>query len=93
MANCAPSLICYARDKNRKIILSHSERGSEFEISLLIAILPTALIPVLAKAEMGDWVVSVRAMSVNPNEDSNLGNIVNKNLAPLAMKVYLNEVK
>lgn len=53
------------------------------KISLLIALLPTALIPVLAQAEMGDWVVRARVVSVSPNEDSNLGNTVNQNVAPV----------
>ena len=53
------------------------------KISLLISILPIALTPVFAQAEMGDWVVRARVVSVNPNEDSNLGNTVNKNVAPV----------
>lgn len=39
--------------------------------------------PVLAYAEAGDWVVRLRAVNVSPNEDSDLGKTVNKNVAPV----------
>jgi len=39
--------------------------------------------PMLAQAEAGDWVVRVRAVNVSPNEDSDLGQTVNKNIAPV----------
>lgn len=49
--------------------------------SLLVLALATAFAPVLAHAETGDWVVRGRVVSVSPNEDSNLGKTVNKNVA------------
>jgi len=39
--------------------------------------------PMLAHAEAGDWVVRVRAVNVSPNEDSDLGKTLNKNIAPV----------
>ncbi|MFV1921613.1 MAG: OmpW/AlkL family protein, partial [Methylotenera sp.] len=36
--------------------------------------------PIFAHAEAGDWVVRIRAVSVNPNVDSDLGKITNKNV-------------
>ena len=49
--------------------------------SLLVLALAAAFAPVLAHAEAGDWVVRLRAADVSPNEDSNLGKTVNKNVA------------
>ncbi len=48
--------------------------------SLLVLAIAAAFAPVLAQAEAGDWVVRARAVSVSPNEDSDLGKYVNKNL-------------
>lgn len=45
--------------------------------SLLVLALAAAFSPMLAQAEAGDWVVRVRAVSVTPNEDSDLGKYVN----------------
>ncbi len=42
-----------------------------------------ALNPMMAYAEAGDWVVRLRAVNVSPNEDSDLGKTVNKNVAPV----------
>lgn len=53
--------------------------------SLLVLTLAGALAPVLAQAEAGDWVVRARAVSVSPNEDSDLGKTVNKNVLAGAM--------
>lgn len=39
--------------------------------------------PMFAHAEAGDWVVRIRAVNVSPNEDSDLGKTVNKNVAPV----------
>ena len=36
--------------------------------------------PMFAHAEAGDWVVRIRAVNVSPNEDSDLGKTVNKNV-------------
>ena len=51
--------------------------------SLLVLALAAAFAPVLAQAEAGDWVVRARIVDVSPNEDSNLGKTVNKNVAPV----------
>lgn len=51
-------------------------------ISFLIA---TALSPLVARAEVGDWVVRLRAVNVSPNEDSKLGKTVNNLLGAPAM--------
>lgn len=51
-------------------------------ISFLIA---TALSPLVAHAEAGDWVVRLRAVNVSPNEDSRLGKTVNNLLGAPAM--------
>ena len=51
--------------------------------TLLVLALATAFAPVLAQAEAGDWVVRVRAAHVSPNEDSELGKTVNRNIAPV----------
>lgn len=45
--------------------------------------LTAGITPMLAKAEAGDWVVRARAVNVSPNEDSRLGQTVNKNVAPV----------
>jgi outer membrane protein len=52
--------------------------------SLLVLALAAAFAPVLAQAEAGDFVVRVRAVNVNPNDDSELGKTVNS-LIPGAM--------
>ena len=51
--------------------------------TLLILALASAFAPALANAEAGDWVVRGRVVSVTPNEDSDLGKTVNKNVAPV----------
>jgi len=51
--------------------------------SLLVLALAAAFAPTLAQAEAGDWVVRARAANINPNEDSDLGKTVNKNVAPV----------
>ena len=51
--------------------------------SLLILAVAGAFTPVLVQAEAGDWVVRARLVEVSPNEDSNLGKTVNKNVAPV----------
>lgn len=51
--------------------------------SLLVLALAAAFAPVLAQAEAGEWVVRARIVDVSPNEDSNLGKTVNKNVAPV----------
>lgn len=48
--------------------------------SLLVLAIAAAFAPVLAQAEAGDWVVRARAVSVSPDESSDLGKTVNKNL-------------
>jgi len=45
--------------------------------------LAAAFAPMLAQAEAGDWVVRARAANINPNEDSDLGKTVNRNVAPV----------
>lgn len=52
--------------------------------SFLVLALVAAFAPVLAQAEAGDFVVRVRAVNVNPNDDSELGKTVNS-LIPGAM--------
>lgn len=49
--------------------------------TLLAVMLAAAFAPSVAMAEAGDWVVRARAVSVSPNEDSELGKYVNKNVA------------
>jgi outer membrane protein len=46
--------------------------------TLLSALIASALLPMFAHAEAGDWVVRLRAVNVSPNEDSDLGKTVNK---------------
>lgn len=49
-------------------------------VSLILSSLFAAL---PAHAEQGDWVVRLRATNVSPNEQSDLGKYVNKNVAPV----------
>jgi len=49
--------------------------------SLVVLALAAMFSPMVAQAEAGDWVVRVRAVSVNPDEDSKLGQKVNQNVA------------
>lgn len=51
-------------------------------ILLGLAVLAT-INPMAAYAEAGDWVVRVRAVNVSPNEDSDLGETLNNNIAPV----------
>jgi outer membrane protein len=51
--------------------------------SVMFLALTAGVAPMLAKAEAGDWVVRARAVNVSPNEDSRLGQTVNKNVAPV----------
>ena len=53
--------------------------------SLLVLALAAAFVPTLAQAEAGDWVVRARVVNINPDESSDLGKTVNKNVAPSAM--------
>lgn len=48
---------------------------------LALALATTMGAPMFAHAEAGDWVVRIRAVNVSPNEDSDLGKTVNKNVA------------
>jgi outer membrane protein len=48
--------------------------------TLISALIASSLLPMLAHAEAGDWVVRLRAVNVSPNEDSKLGKTVNKNV-------------
>lgn len=50
---------------------------------LALSIAAALASPMLAHAEAGDWVVRVRAVNVSPNEDSDLGKTVNRNIAPV----------
>jgi len=47
---------------------------------LLLLALASAFAPALANAEAGDWVLRGRVVSVSPNESSDLGKTVNKNV-------------
>lgn len=49
--------------------------------SLLVLALAAAFTPMLAQAEAGDWVVRARVVNINPDESSDLGKTVNKNVA------------
>ncbi len=51
--------------------------------SLLVLALAAAFVPTLAQAEAGDWVVRARVVNINPDESSDLGKTVNKNVAPV----------
>lgn len=53
--------------------------------TLISALIASSLLPMLAHAEAGDWVVRLRAVNISPNEDSKLGKLVNQNVAPGAM--------
>ena len=48
---------------------------------LAVSVLAALATPMLAQAEAGDWGFRVRAVNVRPNEDSNLGKMVNQNIA------------
>lgn len=50
---------------------------------LALSIAAIVAAPMFAHAEAGDWVVRLRAVNVSPNEDSDLGKTVNKNVAPV----------
>lgn len=51
--------------------------------SLVVLALAALFSPMVAQAEAGDWVVRARAVNISPNEDSELGKTVNKNVAPV----------
>jgi outer membrane protein len=51
---------------------------------LLAVLMAAAFAPSMAMAEQGDWVVRLRAVDIQPNEDSKLGKYVNE-IAPGAM--------
>ena len=51
--------------------------------TVTVTLLIVMLTPSMAMAEAGDWVVRVRAAHISPNEDSELGKTVNKNIAPV----------
>jgi outer membrane protein len=53
--------------------------------TLIAMMLASAFTPSMAAAEAGDWVVRARAVSVSPNESSDLGKTVNRNVAAGAM--------
>ena len=48
---------------------------------VLAALVAAAFAPSFAMAEAGDFVVRVRAVNINPDEDSKLGSTVNTNVA------------
>ena len=50
---------------------------------LALALATTMAAPMFAHDEAGDWVVRLRAVSVNPNVDSDLGKTLNKNVGPV----------
>ena len=52
--------------------------------SLVVLALAAAFAPMMAQAEAGDWVVRARAVNISPDEDSKLGNTINKNI-PLGL--------
>lgn len=52
---------------------------------VLSVLLAAAFAPTVAMAEQGDWVVRLRAASVNPNDDSRLGKTVNSLLGAPVM--------
>lgn len=48
----------------------------------ILSLMLTAMLPAIhAYAEQGDWVVRLRATNISPNESSDLGKYVNKNVA------------
>lgn len=52
----------------------------------ILSVMLASLLPVItAHAEQGDWVVRLRATNISPNESSDLGKYVNKNVAAGAM--------
>lgn len=53
--------------------------------TILALTIASIVVPTLAQAEAGDWVVRVRAVNVAPNEDSKLGKTVNNLLGGAVM--------
>lgn len=53
--------------------------------TLIAMMLASVFAPSMAAAEAADWVIRARAVSVTPNESSDLGKTVNKNVAAGAM--------
>jgi len=51
--------------------------------TILAIAIAAAFAPVLAQAEAGDFVIRARVVDVSPDESSNLGKTVNKNVAPV----------
>jgi outer membrane protein len=51
--------------------------------NVLAIAITAAFLPGLAMAEAGDWVVRARIVDVSPNENSDLGKTVNRNVAPV----------
>jgi outer membrane protein len=59
---------------------------NDMKKTILAASIATMFVlPMLAHAEAGDWVVRVRAVNVMPNEDSDLGKTVNNVVGPGTM--------
>lgn len=52
---------------------------------MLSVLLAAAFAPTVSMAEQGDWVIRLRAASVNPNDDSRLGKTVNNLLGAPVM--------
>lgn len=52
---------------------------------VLSVLLAAAFAPTVSMAEQGDWVIRLRAASVNPNDDSRLGKTVNNLLGAPVM--------
>lgn len=57
----------------------------EMKKLILSVLLAAAFAPAVSMAEQGDWVVRLRAASVNPNDDSRLGKTVNNLLGAPVM--------
>lgn len=57
----------------------------EMKKLILSVLLAAAFAPTVSMAEQGDWVVRLRAASVNPNDDSRLGKTVNNLLGAPVM--------
>jgi outer membrane protein len=53
--------------------------------TLVAVMVAAAFAPAVAMAEAGDWVVRVRAVDISPNEDSELGKKVNKDVGAPVM--------
>jgi outer membrane protein len=64
--------------------MQYQSEWSDIMKKTAISLMLAALLPALnSQAEQGDWVVRLRATNISPNESSDLGKYVNRNVAPV----------